>query len=217
MKIVDSPLRANRQLRRDWQRFLSSGCRLAAFSSRLAEHLAGHCDFSRPFYPSPEAFWRAIFGDDTFLLWRFLNKFGGNHHSIFAQDRRWLEDGETAEINRALCAERRDLYRPLLEAVCRYECLAQQAYGDQFYQGIQVREVLHTMMAEAVHRTRAQSVRHPTLFEWQSAVSPVEQTAHLEQHDTSRSDSTQRPNQRPKVGRRASHDNPQRSSRFTSG
>jgi hypothetical protein len=66
------------QIWQDFRQFLRSGLGREARSGIMAQHLAGYCDFSHLLPLPSDDFWQAIFGQEPFLIWRFLNQFGGN-------------------------------------------------------------------------------------------------------------------------------------------
>jgi hypothetical protein len=165
MKTNDFSRYPTAQILADWRRFIRSGLRATALTPTLAQHLAGYCDFGHLLSPSPEALWQATIGQDTFLMGRFLNQFGGNHPSIYSQDRAWLDEGPAACLNQKMCAELKALYRPLLKAISTYETWAHRKYNDMFHRGVPVREALHRMLVEAAPSVDRRVIHQPILFQ----------------------------------------------------
>jgi hypothetical protein len=153
------------QILADWRCFIRSGLRATALTPTLAQHLAGYCDFGHLLSPSPEALWQATIGQDTFLMGRFLNQFGGNYPSIYSQDRAWLDEGPAACLNQKMCAELKALYRLLLKAISTYETWALRKYNDMFCRGVPVREALHRLLAEAAQSVDRRVIHQPTVFQ----------------------------------------------------
>jgi hypothetical protein len=96
---------------------------------------------------------------------RFLNQFGGNHPSIYSQDRAWLDEGPAACLNQKMCAELKALYRPLLKAISTYETWAHRKYNDMFCRGVPVREELHRLLAEAAPSVDRRVIHQPIVFQ----------------------------------------------------
>jgi hypothetical protein len=165
MKTNDFSRYPTAQILADWRCFIRSGLRATALTPTLAQHLAGYCDFGHLLSRTPEALWQATIGQDTFLMWRFLNQFGGNHPSIYSQDRAWLDEGPAAGLNQKMCAELKALYRPLLKAISTYETWALRDYNDMFHRGVPVREELHRLLAEAAPSVDRRVIHQPTVFQ----------------------------------------------------
>lgn len=103
-----------RQIRQDWQRFISGGFKKLFFTRDLYRFLQHQCGFTA--HHNQDTFWAYYFNAEVIRLRLFLNQFGGNGRSVEFGAMAWL-GGPATDLKQAMCHDMGQLYAPLLQVL----------------------------------------------------------------------------------------------------